>query len=192
MVFKRKIYDKLIKWKNKSEPNVSLSQTKLFDEYKLYLADTGLFTTLLFNGDSIALEDIYSKLLSDKLPTNLGYLYENVVAQMIIASSRGLYYYTWQKNKSTHSYEIGFLIRENQKVIPVEVKSSRIRPHDSLDEIGKKYSKRIGRKWLLSQRDVGQVDDIELWPVYCLPLLLENSHFLSSEKMSSNRRRDSS
>lgn len=159
---------------NISEPSVSLSQTKIFDEYKLYLADTGLFMTLLFNGNNKAIEDIYSKLLSDKLPANLGYLYENVVAQMIVASSRELYYYTWQKKNSTHSYEIDFLIHNNQKIIPIEVKSSQIRPHYSLDEIGKKYSKRIERKWLLSQRDIGQADDIELWPIYCLPLLLES------------------
>ena len=52
--------------------------------------------------------EIYSKLLSDKLPANLGYLYENLVAQMITAAGRELYYHTWEKQNSTHYYEIVF------------------------------------------------------------------------------------
>ena len=157
---------------NVSAPSISLSQSKIFDEYKLYLADTGIFTTLLFNNESKINEDIYKKLLSDKLPENLGYLYENAVAQMLVASGKNLYYHTWKKNNSTHSYEIDFLIHQNNKIVPIEVKSSRIRPHESLDEFGKKYSKIVSSKWILSQHDIGKIDDIDLWPIYCLPKLL--------------------
>ena len=159
---------------NVSAPSVSFAQSKVFNEYKLYLADTGLFTTLLFNDESKTNEDIYRKLLSDKLPENLGYLYENVVSQMIVASGKKLYYYTWQKKNSTHSYEIDFLIHQSNKIVPIEVKSSRIRPHESLDAFEKKYSKIIASKWILSQHDIGKLEDIELWPVYCLPKLLQN------------------
>ena len=157
---------------NVSNPSNSFSQSKIYNEYKLYLADTGLFTTLLFNDESKVNEDIYKKLLSDKLSENLGYLYENVVSQILVANGKSLYYHTWQKENSTHSYEVDFLIHKDNKIVPIEVKSSRIRPHESLDAIGKKYSKKIASKWILSQRDIGKIDDIELWPIYCLPKLL--------------------
>ena len=161
---------------NVSEISVSLSQSKIFDEYKLYVADTGLFITLLFNDESQINENIYRMLLSDKLPENLGYVYENIVSQMLVSAGHKLYYHTWPKRNSTHSYEIDFLIHNDIKIVPIEVKSSRIRPHESLDEISKKYKKRINKKWILSQHDIGSIDDIELWPIYCLPVLLEKAN----------------
>ena len=68
---------------NSNDPRVSLTDTKDFDSYKLYLSDIGLFVTLMFIDRPVAENGIYAKLLSDKLPANLGYLYENLVAQMI-------------------------------------------------------------------------------------------------------------
>ena len=84
---------------NSTNPRVRLTDTKDFDSYKLYLSDTGLFVTLMFIDRSVTENDIYAKLLSDKLPANLGYLYENLVAQMIAASGRELYYHTWGNGK---------------------------------------------------------------------------------------------
>lgn len=65
----------------------------------MYIADTGLFITLMFIDRPVAENDIYAKLLADKLPANLGYLYENLVAQMIAASGRELFYHTWKREK---------------------------------------------------------------------------------------------
>ena len=93
---------------NSTDPRVSLTDTKDFDSYKLYLSDTGLFVTLMFIDRPVTENDIYAKMLSDKLPANLGYLYENLIAQMIAASGRELYYHTWEKNGSTHYYEVFF------------------------------------------------------------------------------------
>ena len=42
---------------------------------------------------------IYNKLLSDKLEANLGYVYENAVAQMLIAGGNNLFYYTMESEK---------------------------------------------------------------------------------------------
>ena len=81
---------------NSTDPRVSLADTKDFDSYKLYLADTGLFVTLMFMDRPVTENDVYAKLLSDKLPANLGFLYENLVAQMIAASGRELFYHTWE------------------------------------------------------------------------------------------------
>ena len=71
--------------------------TKNFESYKFYLSDTGLFVTLMFIDRPVIENNVYAKLLSDKLSANLGYLYENLVAQMITATGRELYYHTWEK-----------------------------------------------------------------------------------------------
>lgn len=85
---------------NSTDPRVSLTLSKDLDSYKLYISDIGLFVTLMFIDRPSVENEIYSKLLSDKLPANLGYLYENLVAQMIAASGRELYYHTWEKRKA--------------------------------------------------------------------------------------------
>ena len=159
---------------NVTNPSVSLSQTKDTDCFKLYLSDTGLFTTMLFNDSENGIADIYRKLLSDKLPADLGYLYENVVAQMIKSSGRDLYYHTWRKKESTHSYEIDFLITAKNKVIPIEVKSSAVRNHESIDQFEEKYSDQIGDRYLLSQKDVGKIGTLKLKPIYMAPFLLKH------------------
>ena len=157
-----------------SDPSISLSQTKRDDAFKLYLADTGLFVTLLFNDETQVNEDIYRKLLSDKLPENLGYLYENAAAQIIASSGRKLYYHTWPIPDSTHSYEVDFIIIHKCKLIPIEIKSSKVVPHKSLDQFGEKYSNHIYRKWIVSQLDIKKDGDIQCWPLYCLPILMKN------------------
>lgn len=159
---------------NVCNPSISLSQTKDIDCFKLYLSDIGLFTTMIFNDSENGREDIYRKLLSDKLTADLGYLYENVVAQMIKTSGRDLYYHTWKKKGSTHSYEIDFLITVRNKVIPIEVKSSAVKKHESIDKFEEKYSSQIGEKYLLSQKDVGKIGTLKLKPIYMTPFLLKN------------------
>lgn len=158
---------------NVINPGPSLLQTKDFDTFKLYLCDIGLFTSMLFdNGNGIS-NDIYSKLLSDKLPADLGYMYENVVAQMITSTNRNLYYHTWQKENSTHSYEVDFIIQSHGKVIPIEVKSSNTSTHESIDQFSNKYSKYIGRRFLFSQKDYGNDNMLELKPIYSFPFVLK-------------------
>ncbi|MCD7956217.1 MAG: AAA family ATPase [Lachnospiraceae bacterium] len=159
---------------NVLNPTVSLSQTRDIDCFKLYLSDTGLFTTMLFNDSQNGIEDIYKKLLSDALPADLGYLYENAVAQAVKASGRDLYYHTWKKEGSTHSYEIDFLITSKNKIVPIEVKSSAVKSHKSIDNFAIKYSKHVGDRYLLSQKDVGKIGDLKLKPVYMILFLLKD------------------
>ena len=156
---------------NVTDPRVSLTLTKDLDSYKLYVADTGLFITLMFMDRPSTENEIYIKLLADKLPANLGYLYENLVAQMIAASGRELYYHTWEKEGSTHYYEIDFLISRGAKVSPLEVKSSGTGKHESLFEFRRKYSKNTGDCIVISQKDLGKEEEIRYLPVYLTPFL---------------------
>ncbi len=158
---------------NSTNPRVSLTDTKDFDSYKLYLSDTGLFVTLMFIDRPVTENDIYAKLLSDKLPANLGYLYENLVAQMMVASGRELYYHTWGKKGSTHYYEVDFLISEGSKINAFEIKSSGSGKHESIREFCTKFSQNINRAYLISQKDVGKDGNLLLKPFYLLPFLVK-------------------
>ncbi len=155
-------------------PSIALPQTRDDDTFKLYLADTGLFTTMIFRSSGKTDENIYSKLLSDSLPADLGYLYENAVAQMIAGSDIDLYYHTWEKEKSSHYYEVDFLLTSKTKIIPIEVKSSGIGKHESITKFQKKYSKYVATEILLSQKDVGNVEMLKLYPIYMLPFIVED------------------
>ena len=93
-----------------NDPNVGLSSNKDLSKFKMFVCDTGLFTSLMFKDKDFTENDIYQKLLSDKLSANLGYLYENAVAQILTANGNELFYYTFPSETSRHNYEIDFLI----------------------------------------------------------------------------------
>lgn len=156
---------------NSTDPRVSLASTKDTESYKLYISDTGLFITLMFIDRPVVENELYAKLLSDKLPANLGYLYENLVAQMLAASGRELYYHTWEKAESTHYYEIDFLVSQGIKVSAIEVKSSGTGKHESISEFQKKYSGNIKECYIISQKDYEEKDGIVYLPVYLAPFL---------------------
>lgn len=157
---------------NSTDPGSSLSDTKDFGSYKLYLSDIGLFVTLMFIDRPEVENDVYAKLLSDKLPSNLGYLYENLVAQMIAVTDRELYYHTWEKKESTHYYEVDFLVSEGSKINAFEVKSSGIGKHESINEFAVKYSKRINKTYLVSQKDINKDGTLLMRPFYLFPFLI--------------------
>ena len=158
---------------NVTDPDVSLGATADDESYKVYLSDTGLFTTLFFNSVDKIHTKIYSKLLSDKLEANLGYLYENAAAQMIAASGNRLFYHTWKKDDDVHFYEVDFLIASNAKLVPMEIKSSNVNTHKSISAFFKKYSKKVYRQYLFSQKDVGHMEQLIYKPIYMLPFVLE-------------------
>lgn len=148
-----------------NNPCVGLPMHSDYDKYKLYIADTGLFVTLAFWDKDITENIIYSKLLSDKLSADLGYVYENVVAQMLVSSGNKLFYHTWGSETSNHLYEIDFLLSRGSKLYPLEVKSSGYKAHKSFDTFCEKYSEHIGSKYIIYTKDLRRDEDILLIPV---------------------------
>ena len=116
-----------------NDPGVGMSLSMDVAKYKMYVADTGLFITLAFKDKDFTENIIYQKLMSDKLDANLGYVYENMVAQMLTASGNKLFYYTFPTETGKHNYEIDFLLSRGNKICPIEVKSSGYKRHASLD-----------------------------------------------------------
>ena len=153
-----------------TDPNVGMSLNKDLSRYKIFMADTGLFVTLCFWDKDFTENVIYDKLLSDKLDANLGYLYENVVAQMLASAGNQLFYYTFPKDEK-HNYEIDFLLSRGNKLVPIEVKSSGYKTHKSLDVFCEKYSSRIGERILLYTKDYKKDGPTQCIPVYFTPFL---------------------
>lgn len=152
------------------DPKVGMPLTADINKYKMYIGDTGLFVTLAFWDKDYTENIIYQKLLNDKLPTNMGYVFENLVAQMLRASGNRLFYYTFQKD-ATHSYEIDFLLSQDGKLCPIEVKSSGYKTHASLDAFCKKFSDRITHPYLVYTKDLQKDGQTLLVPVYMTPFL---------------------
>ena len=148
------------------DPNVGLALTKDTSRYKLFLCDTGLFVTQVFMDKDVTENVIYEKLLSDKLDTNLGYIYENMVSQIFRASGYELFYHTIKKNDGKSYYEVDFLLAKSNKLIPIEVKSSGYKSHTSLDRFCDKFSDRIGKKYLVYTKDLKKEGDILYLPIY--------------------------
>lgn len=148
-----------------TDPNVGMSLFEDLSRYKIYLADTGLFVTLCFWDKSYTENVIYNKLLTDKLEANLGYLYENVVAQMLAAAGNRLFYYTFPKDEK-HNYEIDFLLSRGNKLVPIEVKSSGYRTHKSLDVFCERFSSRVGDRVLLYTKDYCKDGSTSCLPAY--------------------------
>ena len=152
------------------DPNIGIPISANYDKFKIFLADTGLFVTLAFWDKDFTENIIYDKLLSDKLSVNLGYVYENLIAQMLVASGNRLFYHTWKKDEK-HYYEIDFLLSRGAKLCPVEVKSSGYKAHASLDAFCDKYSARVGSRYLIYTKDLTKDNGTTLLPAYMTPLL---------------------
>lgn len=153
------------------DPNVGLSLHEDMGRYKLFLNDTGLFITLAFWDKNVTENVIYQKLLNDKLSADLGYVYENVVAQMLTAAGNKLFYYTWPTESGKHNYEVDFLLSRGAKLWPMEVKSSGYKTHASLDAFCEKFSDRVGERFLVFTKDLRKDGPTTLLPVVMAGLM---------------------
>ena len=151
--------------------NAGMSNNKDLGKFKLFLSDTGLFTTLIFKDGDFTENIIYEKLLNDKLSANLGYLYENAVAQILTANVDALFYHTFMNESTRRNYEIDFILARKNKVCPIEVKSSGYKTHASLDAFSRKFSDRILDKYLIYTKDFAKDEDIFCLPIYLVQFL---------------------
>ncbi len=154
-----------------NDPNVGFALHRDGNRFKMFMADTGLFITLAFWDKKFTENIIYEKLLSDKLSADLGYVYENLVAQMLKANGHELYYYTWPLDTSNHLYEVDFLLSNGTKIVPIEVKSSGYKTHKSLDLFCEKFSSRVSKRYLIYTKDLRKEESITYLPVYMTQFL---------------------
>ncbi|MBO4750864.1 MAG: ATP-binding protein [Lachnospiraceae bacterium] len=142
--------------------------------FKLYLGDTGLLVSQMIRTGNET-EAIYKALIYDKLSSNLGMIFENVVAQMLRASGRELYFHEYKYSPEDgikeKKYEIDFLLLRNKKICPVEVKSSDYKSHKSFDYFIKKYPIKVQDRYVVYTKDLIFDDGITYVPAYMAGLL---------------------
>lgn len=153
-----------------TDPNVGLPLSEDRSRFKMYVGDIGLMVTLAFWDKQFAENTLYNKLLADKLPANMGYVYENLAAQILRSSGNELYYHTWAKDEH-HSYEVDFLLSRGTKICPLEIKSGSYKSHTSLDVFCEKYASRVTKRYVVYTKDLRREAETILLPIYMLGLI---------------------
>lgn len=156
-----------------SDPSIGLGLHRDTDDFKIYMGDTGLFVTMAFWDRDSSENEIYNRILADKLSVDLGYVFENVAAQMIRSSGHSLYYNTFSNREDNKKYyEVDFLLTKRNKLIPIEIKSSGYKTHKSLDEFCRKYSGRVDFPLMVYTKAPHKEGNLIMIPFYLLPLYL--------------------
>ena len=162
---------------NTTEPSIGLGQRMDNNSFKCYLFDTGLLLSMTFNEKAIINEEIYKKILFDKLSFNEGMILENVVAQMLVTNGRKLYFFSRNdRQDSSETMEIDFLISSNKvtskhNIIPIEVKSGERYTFSSLAKLNNKYKDYLAEPIIIHTKDLKEDDGILYIPVYMTGLL---------------------
>ena len=162
---------------NTTEPSIGLSLNLDNSFYKCYMADTGLLISKAFDEKSIVEEEIYKKILFDKLEYNGGMILENIVAQMLVSNGHKLYFYSnSSRENSNDRMEIDFLISKpkitnKHNISPIEVKSGKNYTLVSLNKFRKKYANYLATPYIIHTSDYKEEDDIVYLPVYMTILL---------------------
>ena len=162
---------------NTTEPNIGLGQRIDNNSLKCYMFDTGLLLSMTFNEKNIINEEVYKKILFDKLSFNEGMILENIVAQMLISSGRSLYFFSKNdRENASDTMEIDFLISDNKitskhNIIPIEVKSGERYTFSSISKLVTKYNDYIGKPIIIHTKDLKEENDILYIPVYMTGLL---------------------
>ena len=162
---------------NSTEPNIGLKLNMDRTTLKCYMADTGLLISHAFDENGIVNEEIYKKLLFDKLEINKGMIIENIVAQMLISSGHKLYFYSNPTQTDASSrMEIDFLISKSKitnrhNISPIEVKSGKNYTINSLNKFRVKYSAQTTTPYVIHTADYKEEDGIIYLPIYMTALL---------------------
>ena len=163
---------------NATEPNIGLKLNRDNTAFKMYMGDTGLLISHAFDENGIVAEEVYRKLLFGKLEVNEGMLFENVVAQMLVAKGRSLYFYTNSNRKDKDSrMEIDFLISKSKvtnrhNISPIEVKSGKNYTLSSINKFRSKYHEQTDVPYVIHMEDLKEHDGILFLPAYMAAICL--------------------
>lgn len=162
---------------NSTAPDIGLRLNMDRLTLKCYMADTGLLISHAFDENGIVSEEIYKKLLFDRLEVNKGMIMENIVAQMLAASGHKLYFYSnASRDDAASRMEIDFLIAKSKissrhNISPIEVKSGKNYTLSSLKKFMEKYKEQLDIAYVLHTGDLKADQGIIYLPLYMTPLL---------------------
>ena len=162
---------------NTTEPNIGLGQRLDSNSLKCYMNDTGLLLSMTFNEREITSEEIYKKILFNKLTFNSGMIVENIVAQMLVASKNKLYFFSRNNREdSSETMEIDFLLSKSaitsmHNIIPIEVKSGKNYTYSSLNKLIGKYKDYLVQPIIIHTSDLKIENNILYLPIFMTMLL---------------------
>ena len=161
---------------NCADPNVGLAINEDRTYVKCYMGDTGLLVSMAFSENDISDHELYKEILFGKLSTNEGMLYENAVAQMLVAAGNKLFFYThYDPATKKKDIEVDFLLSNNSrlkyKVWPVEVKSTTRYSTASLEKFDKRFKERVGGNYVIHPKNLSVEGDTVYLPVYMTPFV---------------------
>ena len=162
---------------NTTSPNVGLSLNQDNSCMKCYMADTGLLISHSFDEKGLVDEEIYKKILFNKLEYNGGMIMENIVSQMLVASNHKLIFYSNSSRDNVQDrMEIDFLIAKKSitnrhNISPIEVKSGKNYTFNSLNKFITKYKNQLDTPYIIHTSDLKIENDIVYLPIYMLILL---------------------
>ena len=162
---------------NTTEPSIGLGLKQRDNSLKCYMNDTGLMISHSFDERGIVSEQLYQKILKDKLEINSGMLMENIVAQMLAAIGCKLFFYSnpSRENKDDRM-EIDFLISKKSitsrhNISPIEVKSSSAFTITSLEKCISKYANYLAQPYIVHTGDLETKGDLLYLPLYMVSCL---------------------
>lgn len=162
---------------NATEPNIGLKMNEDEQKFKLYLADTGLLLSHGFEEDPRIMQELYRKLILGKLEINKGMMIENLVAQMLCATGKSLFYYVNpEKADKEEHMEIDFLITKpvitnRHNICPIEVKSTQRYTLSSVRKFSDKFNENIATRYVIHSGVYKEEDGITYLPLYMTPCL---------------------
>lgn len=162
---------------NTTAPNIGLQLNEDRTILKCYFCDTGLLISLAFSARGIVTNEIYQKLLFDKLEIDEGMLVENIVAQMLKIAGNDLFFYSNSDREDSESrMQIDFLIQKEivtsrHNISPIEVKSSTNYTLKSINKCIKKFGEYLSTPYVLHTKDIELKDGLVFLPLYMTPLL---------------------
>ncbi len=154
-----------------NDPNVGLSLNENRSSIKCYMSDTGLLFSMAFSENTIIKEELYKQVINNKISINKGMLFENVIAQMLVANGHKLFFYThFNEEKHRNDIEVDFIISSTNssrsKIIPIEVKSSKNYTKISLERFNEKFKERIDVSYVIHPKNLSEKDNIIFIPPY--------------------------
>ena len=150
-----------------NDPSIALSLTKDESSFKCYSSDTGLLVTQAYKSKNYLNNEIYKSILFDKFNVNEGMIVENFVAQSLKSNGYELFYYSnFDRENPENVMEVDFIIIQDKKLNPIEVKSGNYYKHTSLDRFKDKYGKKVGNRYIIHTKDLKVENDIIYIPLY--------------------------
>lgn len=160
-----------------TEPMVGMRLRRDNEIFKCYMMDTGLLLSHAFDEKTIQGEELYQKILLDKLEINSGMLIENMVAQMLSTAGHKLYFYSCpSREDASIRMEIDFLVEKQtltnrHNISPLEVKSGIRYTTSSLNKFRNKFAEQLAVPYIIHDGDYREKEGIVYLPFYMVPLL---------------------